>query len=121
MVSLRVELTLLRVTEMAFVLCGASVFAGLAAAQETQRGQLNARELFYSAVQTPAAAPQASPPAKAVAKTTVKKASPPATTQAPRTETPSPSAAQASTSPHASQPVLQAASTGGAKVISRFR
>ena len=104
---------------MAF-LCGAAAFAGIAAAQETQTRQLNARELFYSAVQTPAAAaPQASPPAKAAPKQAAKKASPPAATEAqteaPRAQTPRPPAAQASAP--ASQPAPPAAPTDGAKVI----
>jgi hypothetical protein len=50
---------------MIVLVCGAAGFAGAAMAQQAPAKQLNARELFYSAVQTPAA----NPPAKAAPQT----------------------------------------------------
>jgi hypothetical protein len=95
------------------VLWGTVAFAGIAAAQEAQGRQLNARELFYSAAQAPAAAPQASSPAKTAPKTVAKKTSPPAT-EAARPETRPPAQASA---PPVSQPATATASTDVAKVI----
>jgi len=110
-------LPVLRVSQLTFALWGAVAFAGIAAAQETQGGKLNARELFYAAAQAPSAAPQAGSPAKATPKTAAKKAQPSATETA-RTSTPQAPVAQPSApAPPPSQPATASVSTDVAKVI----